>query len=129
MKRLVACGHTWPVIDPNYLDDPYDLHAMLVGMRWNRRILTANAFTDVVGEELTPGVATQNDEELTEHIRTDDVASCWNMQDGNRRDGSRGPEAAGARGRVISSCGCLHHADYGQRQYQCPNNDDCGEGQ
>ena len=58
-----------PVIYPNYLDDPYDLHAMLVGMRWNRRILTANAFTDVVGEELTPGVATQNDEELTEHIR------------------------------------------------------------
>ena len=58
-----------PVIDPNYLDDPYDLRAMLVGMRWNRSILAANAFADVIGEELTPGPAAQNDEDLTEYIR------------------------------------------------------------
>lgn len=57
------------MIDPNYLDDPYDLRAMLVGMRWNRSILAANAFADVIGEELTPGPAAQNDEDLTEYIR------------------------------------------------------------
>jgi choline dehydrogenase len=58
-----------PVIDPNYLDDPYDVRAMLAGIRWNRRILTAKAFGDVLGEELTPGPTAQSDEELTEYIR------------------------------------------------------------
>ena len=58
-----------PLIDPNYLDDPYDVRAMLAGIRWNRRILAARAFADVLGEELTPGPATWSDEELTEHIR------------------------------------------------------------
>jgi GMC oxidoreductase len=34
-----------PLIDPDYLGDPYDLRAMLAGLRWNKRILAANAFT------------------------------------------------------------------------------------
>jgi choline dehydrogenase len=58
-----------PVIDPDYLDDPYDLHAMLAGIRWNRRILAAKAFTNLLGEELTPGPAAQTDKELAEYIR------------------------------------------------------------
>lgn len=58
-----------PAIDPNYLDDSYDIRAMLAGIRWNRRILAAKAFADVLGEELTPGTAAMNDEELTEYIR------------------------------------------------------------
>ena len=58
-----------PVIDPNYLDDPYDVRAMLAGIRWNRHILAAKAFADVLEEELTPGTVAQSDEELTEYIR------------------------------------------------------------
>ncbi len=58
-----------PVIDPNYLDDAYDVRAMLAGIRWNRRILAARAFAGVLGEELTPGPAARSDEEMTEYIR------------------------------------------------------------
>lgn len=58
-----------PVIDPNYLDDPYDVRAMLVGIRWNRRILAAKAFAGVVAEEVAPGSAAQDDGELTEYVR------------------------------------------------------------
>jgi choline dehydrogenase len=58
-----------PVIDPDYLSDDYDVRAMLSGIRWNRRILAAKAFRNVLEEELTPGAATQDDEALTEYIR------------------------------------------------------------
>ena len=58
-----------PVIDPNYLDDPYDARAMASGIRWNRRILAAKAFTTMLGKELTPGAAAQSDEELAEYLR------------------------------------------------------------
>ena len=58
-----------PMIDPNYLDDPYDARAMASGIRWNRRILAAKAFTTMLGKELTPGAAAQSDEELAEYLR------------------------------------------------------------
>ena len=58
-----------PVIDPNYLDDPYDIRATLAGIHWNRRILAAKAFKNMLGEELTPGTSLQSDEELTDYIR------------------------------------------------------------
>jgi choline dehydrogenase len=58
-----------PRIDPNYLDDPYDVRAMVAGIRWNRRILAARAFADVLGEELTPGIVAQSDEEIVEYVR------------------------------------------------------------
>ena len=44
-----------PAIDPNYLDDPYDVRAMLAGIRWNRHILAAKAFADVLEEEFNSG--------------------------------------------------------------------------
>jgi choline dehydrogenase len=65
-----------PVIDPNYLDDPYDLRAMLAGIRWNRRILAAKAFANVLGEELTPSPAAQTDAELTDYIRKT-ASTAW----------------------------------------------------
>jgi choline dehydrogenase len=65
-----------PVIDPDYLDDPYDVGAMLAGIRWNRRILAANAFADVLSEELTPGSGAQTDEDVTEYLRKS-VSTVW----------------------------------------------------
>jgi choline dehydrogenase len=65
-----------PVIDPDYLNDPYDIRAMLAGIRWNRRILAANSFADVLGEELTPGGEAQSDDAVTEYLRKS-VSTVW----------------------------------------------------
>ena len=58
-----------PKIDPNYLDDQNDVRTLLKGIRWNRSISATKAFAQVLGEELVPGPALQNDEEVIEHIR------------------------------------------------------------
>jgi choline dehydrogenase len=65
-----------PVIDPDYLADPYDIGAMVTGIRWNRRILAAKAFAGVLGKELAPGTATESDEEVTEYLRRS-VSTVW----------------------------------------------------
>ena len=70
-RMMLATAHPLdrPVIDPDYLENPYDVRAMVAGIRWNRRILAAKAFTDVLGEELAPGTGAQTDDELAEYIR------------------------------------------------------------
>jgi choline dehydrogenase len=65
-----------PVIDPDYLGDPYDLRAMVTGLRWNRRILAAKAFAEVLGEELSPGPAARSDAELSDYIRKT-ASTAW----------------------------------------------------
>jgi len=76
-----------PAIDPNYLDDPYDLPKSIAGFRWGRKILAAPSFRPYIENELMPGIDKQSDEEIAEYIRkwskTDyhPVGSCKMGQD------------------------------------------------
>ncbi len=59
-----------PAIDPNFLDDPYDLHVSMEGFRWGRRILQAPSFRPYIASELLPGSAVQSDDDIAAYIRT-----------------------------------------------------------
>ena len=77
--------HPW--IDPNYLDDPYDLKVSTTAFRWGRKILNAPAFKPFIKAELMPGADKHSDEEIAEYIRTwsktdyHPVGSCTMGQD------------------------------------------------
>ena len=58
-----------PAIDPNFLDDPYDLHVATTALRWGRKILQAPSFKPYIDSELLPGDAVQSDGEIAEFIR------------------------------------------------------------
>ncbi len=58
-----------PAIDPNFLDDPYDLHVSTTAFRWGHKILQAPSFKPYIESELLPGDAVQSDEEIVEFIR------------------------------------------------------------
>ena len=58
-----------PAIDPNFLDDPYDLAISMEGLRWGRRILGAPAFRPFISKEILPGSDVQSDEEIAGYIR------------------------------------------------------------
>lgn len=58
-----------PVIDPNYLSEPDDLRCAVAGVRWNLKILYAEAFADIRGEEVAPGSSARSDVELESFVR------------------------------------------------------------
>lgn len=53
-----------PLIQPNYLANPRDREILLEALRWGRRIMNAEPFSNRVVEELKPGAEIQSDEEL-----------------------------------------------------------------
>lgn len=79
--------HDPPLIDPNYLSDPYDMQIMLACIRWARKVMAAKAMEDIAGPERYPGLDVRSDAELEEYIRnyseTDyhPVGSCKMGQD------------------------------------------------
>ena len=58
-----------PAIDPNFLDDPYDLKVSTEAFRWGRRILQAPSLSGYVASEYLPGPDVQTDEEVAAYIR------------------------------------------------------------
>ncbi len=58
-----------PAIDPNFLDDPYDLRISTEGFRWGRRILAAPSLRPFIDKELLPGAGTRTDEDIATYIR------------------------------------------------------------
>ena len=58
-----------PAIDPNFLDDPYDLKISTTAFRWGRKILAAPSFKPFIKRELMPGADAQTDEEIAAYIR------------------------------------------------------------
>lgn len=58
-----------PLIQPNYLDDDYELDVMVKGMRAGRKIFAASPFRPHLGDEMFPGKEVQSDDEIREFIR------------------------------------------------------------
>lgn len=58
-----------PLIDPNYLSDPYDLKMTLEGCRLMRSIMRQSAFAPYIRREHMPGEATESDSDLEQYIR------------------------------------------------------------
>ena len=58
-----------PAIDPNFLDDPYDLAVSTEAFKWGRRILEAPAFGEFIARERLPGSDVQGDVAIADYIR------------------------------------------------------------
>jgi choline dehydrogenase len=61
--------HERPAITLNILDDPWDLHTMMRGIREARRIYRTAPQAELTGTELLPGEQAQSDDELEHWIR------------------------------------------------------------
>ncbi len=58
-----------PIIDPNYIDDPYDLEMSIRGVKMMREIMTQPVFTKHLKGEHWPGDSIKTDAELEEYVR------------------------------------------------------------
>ncbi|ESS72263.1 L-sorbose 1-dehydrogenase [Methyloglobulus morosus KoM1] len=58
-----------PRINPGYFSDPDDLRCLVAGVRWNLKILYGQAFDDIRGIELSPGINTRDDDGLADFVR------------------------------------------------------------
>jgi choline dehydrogenase-like flavoprotein len=58
-----------PVIQLNYLSDPYDLETLLKAMKFTRRLLDTESLGSVCSRELHPGPLVNSDEELAAYVR------------------------------------------------------------
>ncbi|HEY0682232.1 MAG TPA: choline dehydrogenase [Steroidobacter sp.] len=58
-----------PLIYANYLHDSRDMQVMLEALRFSRQILRSQAFDELRGEEILPGITDGSDTELTRFIR------------------------------------------------------------
>jgi choline dehydrogenase len=58
-----------PLIDLNFLSDPWDMELMKECVHWGRRIMETAAFRPYLGEERYPGKGVQSDAEIETYIR------------------------------------------------------------
>ncbi|BAZ47494.1 glucose-methanol-choline oxidoreductase [Nostoc sp. NIES-4103] len=76
-----------PIIDPKYLSEEEDIQVLVEGVKLARKIIQSPAFDNYRGEEYTPGVSVQSDQDLAEFVRKyahtlyHQVGSCKMGQD------------------------------------------------
>jgi choline dehydrogenase len=58
-----------PRINPNYFNDPADLRCLVEGVRWNLKLWSQQAFDDIRGNELSPGLTCRDGDGLAEFVR------------------------------------------------------------
>ena len=58
-----------PVINPNFLGDPYDWKIALAGFKWGRKLLASEAFRPFVTSEHMPGADVQTEDEIKAYVR------------------------------------------------------------
>ncbi|MFZ5698943.1 MAG: choline dehydrogenase [Pseudomonadota bacterium] len=58
-----------PLIQPNYLTDPYDVEVLVKAVKIARKIFAQPAFDPYRGKEEVPGEAVQTDEQLVQCVR------------------------------------------------------------
>jgi choline dehydrogenase-like flavoprotein len=58
-----------PIIDPNYLDDPYDVRMSIEGVKLMRDVMQQSAWKKFVSRELLPGMDVRTDAEVEAYVR------------------------------------------------------------
>ena len=58
-----------PIVDFNYLNKANDLRCAVAGVQWNLNILYAQAFDDIRGAEVAPGISLRSNAELESFVR------------------------------------------------------------
>ncbi len=58
-----------PLIDPNYLDDPYDRRMAVEGLKLAREVMAQPDFAPFVARERMPGAEARTDEDLAAYVR------------------------------------------------------------
>lgn len=58
-----------PLIDPNYLDDPYDRQMAIASVRTIRKILGQSAMAPYIQHERLPGDRAESDDAIMEYVR------------------------------------------------------------
>lgn len=66
----------YPIIQPNYLSTQEDRQTLIDGVKFVRRLAETAVYRDYIKEELSPGKATQTDEEILAWLRGA-VATTW----------------------------------------------------
>jgi choline dehydrogenase len=57
-----------PLIQPNTFSERADLRPIIEGIKLTRRLVQGQAMRPFLGEEISPGLSTISDEDLTRHI-------------------------------------------------------------
>ncbi len=92
---------TPPSILVNYLQDPRDLELMRRGIHIVRELVSQQAFSEICGEEISPGIDIQSDEDLNQCL-VDKTVSQWHLS-GTARMG-----AATDNDAVVDPNGCVY---------------------
>ncbi len=58
-----------PIIDPNYMADPYDRQMAIASVRTIRQVLAQPAIAGLIDHERLPGVQAQTDEDIMAYVR------------------------------------------------------------
>ncbi|TDQ46897.1 GMC family oxidoreductase [Actinorugispora endophytica] len=74
-----------PLINPNYLADPWDLERMVAAVRIGRDLFGTRAFAPLVKQELTPGPDVTTDAGIADYVRR--TADSYHHQAGSCRMG------------------------------------------
>lgn len=69
IKLASADPTAHPLIDPNFLGDPYELKMAVGAIEKAREIMSASAFKGQVGAELLPGAELRTRQDIEEHVR------------------------------------------------------------
>lgn len=70
VRLRTAEPDTPPVIEPRYFSAPEDMSTLIRGIRRIRKVLQNETLLTFIDKELVPGPAAEDDEKLTESIRT-----------------------------------------------------------
>ena len=70
VKLASADYRDHPVIDLNYLSDPYDMALLLKAMRFTRGLFQTKSFQALCKSEIHPGPDVETDDEWTSYIRS-----------------------------------------------------------
>ncbi len=70
VKLADADPTSMPLIDPNFIGDPYDLAVGIAAVKSVRKVMQQTSLAEVVEEEFVPGAATQSDAEIGAFVKT-----------------------------------------------------------
>jgi choline dehydrogenase len=66
-----------PIIDPNYLADPADAASFAAGFRCLRKLFAASPMSQLIAQEICPGVDCQSDQTLVSYLRDSGSATIF----------------------------------------------------